>query len=169
VATHVPLYEAKAKLSAMIGRAQDHHEEIVITVHGKPAAVLVSADQFESMQETLDILSDPQTAEELLFGDQDDGEDYVVPAGASPEEILAELRSRHEHNQAPEGVIAVLEALSSAKAAAAEAVRAAESARKSAARASRMKASTLRRWPKVKPGAAKVRARREARKTATDE
>jgi antitoxin YefM len=63
--TSLALAEVRANLPEMIGRAVDHHERIVITVHGKPAAVLLGVHDFESMQETLEIMSEPDTLAQL--------------------------------------------------------------------------------------------------------
>lgn len=63
--TLISLADARANLSEMIGRAEDHHERIVITVRGKPAAVLLGMYDYESIQETLDLLSDPQALADL--------------------------------------------------------------------------------------------------------
>ena len=55
--TTVPLGEAKDKLSALIDSAETTHDIITITKHGKPAAVLMSADDLESLHETIYWLS----------------------------------------------------------------------------------------------------------------
>ncbi|WP_168703768.1 type II toxin-antitoxin system Phd/YefM family antitoxin, partial [Gordonia paraffinivorans] len=47
--TTVPLGEAKDKLSALVDSAESTHDIITITKHGKPAAVLMSADDLESL------------------------------------------------------------------------------------------------------------------------
>jgi antitoxin YefM len=49
----IPLGEAKDKLSALVEDAESTHDIITITKHGRPAAVLMSADDLESLQETL--------------------------------------------------------------------------------------------------------------------
>jgi prevent-host-death family protein len=49
----IPLGEAKDKLSALVDDAESTHDIITITKHGRPAAVLMSADDLESLQETL--------------------------------------------------------------------------------------------------------------------
>lgn len=51
--TTIPLTEAKAKLNELIEDAVTTHERVTITRHGKPAAVLISVDDLESMEETL--------------------------------------------------------------------------------------------------------------------
>lgn len=55
----VPLGEAKDKLSALVDDAESTHDIITITKHGRPAAVLMSADDLESLQETVYWLSQP--------------------------------------------------------------------------------------------------------------
>ncbi|HUO39814.1 MAG TPA: type II toxin-antitoxin system Phd/YefM family antitoxin, partial [Mycobacterium sp.] len=40
----IPLGAAKDKLSALVDDAESTHEIITITKHGRPAAVLMSAD-----------------------------------------------------------------------------------------------------------------------------
>lgn len=61
----VPLAEAKDKLSRLVDEAQTTHEIITITKHGRPAAVLMSADDLESLHDTLHWLSKPDLAEAL--------------------------------------------------------------------------------------------------------
>ena len=46
----IPLSEAKDKLSALVEEADTTHEIVQITKHGRPAAVLMSADALESLQ-----------------------------------------------------------------------------------------------------------------------
>ncbi len=55
----VPLGEAKDKLSGLVDEAESTHEIITITRHGRAAAVLMSADDLESLHETLYWLSQP--------------------------------------------------------------------------------------------------------------
>ncbi|UAL30239.1 type II toxin-antitoxin system Phd/YefM family antitoxin [Nocardioides rotundus] len=61
----VALSEAKDKLSALVDEAESTHEIITITRHGHNAAVLIAADELESMRETIRLLSTPGTVEEL--------------------------------------------------------------------------------------------------------
>ncbi len=62
------LSEAKMKLSAIIEFIQKTEEEVFITKNGRPAAVLVSPDEFESWKETISILSDEALMEEIRKG-----------------------------------------------------------------------------------------------------
>jgi len=67
----VPLSEAKDKLSALVDEADTTHEVIQITRHGRVAAVIMSADDLESLNETLHALRTSGVAEELAEADAD--------------------------------------------------------------------------------------------------
>ena len=60
--------EAKMKLSALIEAVKTTDEEIVITKNGRPAAVLVSPDEYESWHETMIIKSDADFMAEIKKG-----------------------------------------------------------------------------------------------------
>ena len=62
------LSEVKMKLSELIENVHSTDEEIVITKNGKPAAVLVSPDEFDSWKETVDIKSDVDLMNEIKKG-----------------------------------------------------------------------------------------------------
>ena len=64
----LPLTEAKAKLSSLIDEVRDRDEEVTITRNGRPVAVLVSADEFESWKETISIRADAALMEEIRQG-----------------------------------------------------------------------------------------------------
>jgi antitoxin YefM len=55
----VPLADVKNRLSEVVERIRREHGRVVITKHGHPAAVILSVDDLESLEETLEILSDP--------------------------------------------------------------------------------------------------------------
>lgn len=54
----IPFSEAKAHLSELADRVEKEHERILVTRNGRPSFVLVSADDLDSLEETLDILRD---------------------------------------------------------------------------------------------------------------
>lgn len=62
------LSEAKIKLSELVDRVQSMDEAFVITKNGRPSAVLVSPDEYESWKETIEIQSDPELMEEIRKG-----------------------------------------------------------------------------------------------------
>jgi antitoxin YefM len=56
--TTVPLAEARARLSMLVEEAITTHQRVEVTKNGRRAVVILSADDYDSMVETLDILSD---------------------------------------------------------------------------------------------------------------
>ena len=54
----VPFTEAKAHLSELVDRVSREQERVVVTRNGRPAAVLLSPDDLDSLEETVDILRD---------------------------------------------------------------------------------------------------------------
>ena len=57
-ATPVPLSEAKARLSELARRVRQQHERITLTRNGEPEAVLLSVDDLDGLEMTLEILGD---------------------------------------------------------------------------------------------------------------
>jgi prevent-host-death family protein len=54
--------------SGLIDTVNATEEEIVITKNGQPAAVLVSAEEFESLKETVAVRSDSALMKEIKKG-----------------------------------------------------------------------------------------------------
>ena len=61
-ATPVPISEAKTHLSDLARRVRLQHERITLTRNGEPEAVLVSVDDLEGLEMTLEILGDSAAA-----------------------------------------------------------------------------------------------------------
>ena len=59
---------AKARLSEIVADVEQTEEELVITRNGRPAAVLISAGEFNSRKETLEIKSQPVLMKEIRRG-----------------------------------------------------------------------------------------------------
>jgi antitoxin YefM len=64
----LPLSEVKMKLSAIVDHVEATDEEIVITRNGRPAAILVSPDEYESWKETIAVKSQPALMDEIKNG-----------------------------------------------------------------------------------------------------
>jgi len=62
------LSEAKMKLSALVESVRATDEEITITKNGRPVAVLVSPEEFESWKETIAVMSDDVLMKEIKKG-----------------------------------------------------------------------------------------------------
>lgn len=63
--TTTSLSDAKVHLSDYVKAAADTHERTTITKNGKPAAVLLGWDDFDSILATLELLSDPQALADI--------------------------------------------------------------------------------------------------------
>ncbi len=61
----MPLKDVKNHLSEVVDRVEREHERVVITKHGRAAAVVVSIDDLESLEQTLDILSGPALIKQI--------------------------------------------------------------------------------------------------------
>jgi prevent-host-death family protein len=59
VSETVPFSDAKSHLSELADRVEHDHDRILVTRNGRPSFVLVSPDDLESLEETLDIMRDP--------------------------------------------------------------------------------------------------------------
>ncbi len=62
------LSEAKMKLSELIEKVQSTDAEVIITKNGRPAAVLVSPDEFEGWRETIAVKADLDLMTEIKKG-----------------------------------------------------------------------------------------------------
>jgi prevent-host-death family protein len=83
----LPLAEIKKRLSQIVDGVEERHDRVVLTRHGRPAAVLMSPEELESLEETLDLLSDPQAMREIHRAEAAVAAGDVVDADA--------LRAKH--------------------------------------------------------------------------
>ncbi len=64
----MPLAAVKAHFSEVADRVEKEQERIVVTRNGRPALVLISPDDLESLEETLAILSDKRLMARIRKG-----------------------------------------------------------------------------------------------------
>lgn len=69
---HAPLATVRNRLSEAVDQVEREHGRVVITKHGRPAAVLISVDDLASLEETLEILGDRTVLGELREAVQSD-------------------------------------------------------------------------------------------------
>ncbi len=84
----LPITEARANLTTLVNRADKNLDEFIVTVNGRPAAVIMSARQYEGWQETNEILADKvlmrtikQSEKELAKGKGKNWEDVKKELG----------------------------------------------------------------------------------------
>ncbi len=69
--TPTPLTQARNRLSEIVDEVTATGSEFVITLHGKPAAVVMGYEDYESLIETLNILSDTEAMKALTEAEDD--------------------------------------------------------------------------------------------------
>lgn len=67
----LPLADVKARLSELVERVVSEHERVLITRRGRPAAVIISPDDLEALEETLDLLTQPGVLDDIRAAEAD--------------------------------------------------------------------------------------------------
>lgn len=88
--TVTTLADAKARFSEIVASAESTHERTTITKNGRPAVVIISAEDLESLEETLAILSDPALIAAVRERSSEPSQSI------SKDEMLARLAARQE-------------------------------------------------------------------------
>ena len=83
----ISLTELRPRLSELIERARSEFERFFITRRGRAEAVLLSADDFEGLLETIEILSDQAQVKRLAEA----GEELAASGGHSLQELREAL------------------------------------------------------------------------------
>ena len=71
MAQTLSLAEIKAHLSEIVDRVEQEQERVVLTRNGRPAAVIMSPAGLEALEDTLDLLSDPEAMREIAAARDD--------------------------------------------------------------------------------------------------
>jgi antitoxin YefM len=61
----LPLAQIKAHLSEIVDRVEGQHERVTLTRNGRPAAVLISPEDLQALEDTLDLLADPRARADI--------------------------------------------------------------------------------------------------------
>jgi antitoxin YefM len=64
----IPVSEARQTLPLLVGRMRKVMDRVIITRKGKPAAVLMGVEEYESWIETLELVSKPEVVAGLRKG-----------------------------------------------------------------------------------------------------
>lgn len=83
----MPLKDVKNRLSEVVDEVEREHGRVVITKHGRPAAVVVSVADLESLEETLDVLARPELIEQIRASLDD--------LQRGPAQVLTKEEARH--------------------------------------------------------------------------
>ncbi|SDY90045.1 prevent-host-death family protein [Modestobacter sp. DSM 44400] len=85
------LAAVKAHFSQNIDEVAGTHDRVAVTKKGSPVAVILAVEDYESMMETLEILSDPQARSDIRQAEAEmtDGQVY------DEVQVRAALAARH--------------------------------------------------------------------------
>ncbi len=84
----ISISDARANLPDLVDKVSEELDRVVITVNGKPKAILVSAEELESLEETAEILAIPGARESIKKGLKDIKSGRVTPL----EDVIRELK-----------------------------------------------------------------------------
>jgi len=90
VAKTVPVRELRSNLSQLLSEVADRRDHVLVTRNGRPAAALVPIDEYEALEETAEILSDPDALAALEAGLAELSRDETVAL----EDLRSELAER---------------------------------------------------------------------------
>jgi antitoxin YefM len=65
------LAAVKAHFSQVIDEVAGTHERVTVTKNGSPVAVILAVEDYESLMETLEILSDPRAGTEIRRAEEE--------------------------------------------------------------------------------------------------
>ncbi len=68
MAKTVPVRELRSNLSKLLSDVADRRDHVLVTRNGRPAAVLVPIDEYDALEETAEVLSDPDALAALEAG-----------------------------------------------------------------------------------------------------
>lgn len=86
----IPITEAKARIAELADRVAREHDHFTITRNGRADVMLISVAEYESMHETLDLLSDDDALADL----RQSREDFAAGDTFTLDEVRADLERR---------------------------------------------------------------------------
>jgi antitoxin YefM len=95
MAKTVPVRELRSNLSSLLDDVSDRRDHVLVTRNGAPAAALVPIDEYDALEETAEILSDPDALAALEAGLAEIERDETI--------TLADLRSELAERRAAAG------------------------------------------------------------------
>jgi antitoxin YefM len=65
ISEQMSLADVKNRLSEVVDRLEREHGRVIITKHGHPAAVVISVEDLESLEETLEVMATPELMDDI--------------------------------------------------------------------------------------------------------
>ena len=85
-----PITKAKARIAELADRVASEHDQFTITRNGSADVMLISVAEYESMRDTLEILSDSDAMSDL----RQSQEDFASGETFDAHEVRAEVEKR---------------------------------------------------------------------------
>jgi antitoxin YefM len=93
--TILPLNDVKTRFSAIADEVAATHDRVIVTRNGRPHVMVISIDDFESLQMTRELLAEPAAVQDILAADQE--------ISAGDYHTLDDLRAALEERQRQQG------------------------------------------------------------------
>lgn len=90
----LPVTEAKQRFTELVKNAEESFDRYLVTKNGKDAAVILSAEEYESLLETLDILANKKEVLAIAQGDAQAKRGETI----SLSKYLANRKNKHRGN-----------------------------------------------------------------------
>jgi len=87
----LPLNDVKTRFSAIADEVAATHDRVIVTRNGRPHVMVISVDDFESLQMTRELLAEPGAVQDILAAD------HAISSG--DHHTLDELRAALEERQ----------------------------------------------------------------------
>jgi antitoxin YefM len=65
-----PLRTVRDHLSEYVDRVEREHERVLVTRNGRESVVLISVEDLAALEETIDVLSDPEALSDIREADR---------------------------------------------------------------------------------------------------
>lgn len=75
----IPISEFQVRAKKWVDQVRDTDQPVIITQRGKPAAVLISCDDYEGLQATLDEMSYPDWKQRLARAEKESAAGKAMP------------------------------------------------------------------------------------------
>jgi antitoxin YefM len=82
----IPITEAKARIAELADRAEREHDHFTLTKNGRPTVLLISVAEYESLIETMDVLTDKAARADIA--------ESVATEDFATEDEMAEIMRR---------------------------------------------------------------------------
>ncbi len=92
MSTTLPLSEVKNRFSELADQIEREHDRVLVTKNGRPSVVVLSMDELESLEATVEVLSDDAMMAQVRESQADIAAGRVT--SMTKEQLLAEIRER---------------------------------------------------------------------------